>query len=388
MKARPYRHVLVALSWYYPALHRGIARYARDHRWHLTADLDEPVPEHWRGDGVLTLLGSRRRPWESLQTFRVPIVDLTESRPEIPLPRVTVDNTAVGMLAARHFLDRGYRHFAMVHRWEGGVSRKRRAAFSDPIRKAGCTCDILSWERDYGEPAANRAFRHRTLMPWLVRLPKPLAVFASRDDEAAEVLEACLAARIPVPEQVAVLGVDNTDTICDCLCVPLSSVDSNLEQVGYEGAALLDRIMSHRAVAEKHIEVAPAGIVERRSTDAYAVEQPRVRQALQFIQENCQLPIGVPDIARAVGLSRSGLEKVFRDAFVRSPGQQLRRIRLERAKKMLAESDAAIAAVGAATGFQSSHHFCRAFREQWGMSPGQYRRQLRIAATPLARASR
>jgi LacI family transcriptional regulator len=225
-------------------------------------------------------------------------------------------------------------------------------------------------------------------MPWLARLPKPLAVFASRDDEAAEVLEACLAASIPVPEQVAVLGVDNTDTICDCLCVPLSSVDSNLEQVGYEGAALLDRLMSHRAVAEKHIEIAPAGIVERRSTDASAVEQPRVRQALQFIQENCHLPIGVLDIARAVGLSRSGLEKVFRDAFVRSPGQQLRRIRLERAKKMLAESDAIIAAVGAATGFQSSHHFCRAFREQLGVTPGQYRRQLRSDATPPTRGRR
>ena len=78
MKARPYRHVLVALSWYYPTLHRGIARYARDHRWHLTADLDEPVPEHWRGDGVLTHLGSRRKLWESLEAFRVPIVDLTE----------------------------------------------------------------------------------------------------------------------------------------------------------------------------------------------------------------------------------------------------------------------------------------------------------------------
>jgi LacI family transcriptional regulator len=124
------------------------------------------------------------------------------------------------------------------------------------------------------------------------------------------VLEACLAAGINVPEEVAVLGVDNTDTLCDCLCVPLSGVDSNLGRVGYEGAALLDRLMSRRAAAPKRIEVPPAGIVERRSADAYAVEQPRVRQALQFIQEQCASPGQVFPARKPPACRRSWRRKV------------------------------------------------------------------------------
>ena len=126
---RNHRNILLAMSWYYPTVHRGIVNYARDHSWHITADLDDPVPANWQGDGIVIHLGARRNLWDKLSHLRVPIVDLTESRPEICLPRVTSDNEAIGAIAAEHFLDRGYRHFAMVHRWELGVSRIRKQVF-------------------------------------------------------------------------------------------------------------------------------------------------------------------------------------------------------------------------------------------------------------------
>lgn len=113
--------ILLALSWYYPEIHRGVARYARDHQWHLTADFGDLVPKHWNGDGVITLLGAQEDIWRRLRRLEVPIVDLAESRPNIALPRVTMDNAAIGLMAAEHFLQRGYRRFVYFHRWDLGV---------------------------------------------------------------------------------------------------------------------------------------------------------------------------------------------------------------------------------------------------------------------------
>ena len=376
--ARAKRHILMSLSWYSPEMHRGVAKYARDHRWHLTADLDDPVPKDWDGDGVITHLGAHKQLWCSLSHLDVPIVDLTESRPEICLPRVTVDNTAIGTIAADYFLSRGYRNLAMVHRWELGVNRKRRAAFVGVLRKAGLRCRVLCWQQEFGERANNRRNRHAILLGWLAKLPKPLAVFAGRDDEAAEVLEACAAVGLNVPEQVSVLGVDNTEVICECASVPLSSIDSNMERVGYEGAALLDQLMSGGASPWEPIYIAPSGVIERRSTDAYAVEHRGVAAALRFIQEHFHARIGVTEVAQAVGMSRSALEKAFREDLARPPAAELQRVRLCHAKQSLRDTDLSISAVAETTGFQTAHNLCRMFRLRLGMTPRQFRAQTRI----------
>ena len=361
------------MSWYYPSVHRGIVQFARDHAWHITADLDDPVPANWRGDGVVTHLGARRNLWQELSQLRVPIVDLTESRPEISVPRVTSDNVAIGTLAAEHFLDRGYRHFAMVHRWELGVSRIRKRVFFENVGPSARTTNVLCWQKQYGDKAHDRSFRHQILSQWVRQMPKPLGVFCSRDDEAAEVLEACTESSITVPEEIAVLGVDNTETICDCLSIPLSSIDSNMERVGYEGAALLDRLISGDPAPDEPIRIAPSGVIGRRSTDALAVDHTGVRKALRYVHDNFHLPIGVADLARTAGMSRSGLEKAFREHFVRSPGQELRRVRVDQAKRELRESKAPLSAVAGATGFRSSQQLCKTFRDQVGVTPNQYR---------------
>jgi len=368
------RNILLALGWYYPEIHRGVARFARDHHWHLTADFDDPVPKHWKGDGILTLLGARQNLWRDLKHLKVPIVDLAESRPEIVLPRVTMDNAEIARMAADYFLNRGYRHFAFVQRWDLGVSRRRSSCFRERIATKGLPCNILSWQHDRKKQSDTRENRHEWLTRRLTELPNPLAVFA-RDSEAVEVIEACVSADIKVPEQVAVLGVDNTEFICDCLRVPLSSIDNRLEQVGYEGAALLERLICGENVPNLPIYITPAGVVERQSTDSIAVDHPKVAVALRFIQEHSSQPISMLDVLRYVGMSRSGLEKAFREYYVRPPMEQLRKVRIEKAKRMLRETDEAVQTIASLCGFHSSPSFCRTFALSTGMTAKQFRVQ-------------
>jgi LacI family transcriptional regulator len=371
------RNILLALGWYYPEMHRGVARFARNHNWHVTADLEDIVPRHWKGDGVITLLAARQNTWKLLEHLDVPIVDLAESQPQIHLPRVTMDNAAIGCMAAEYFLNRGYEHFAFIHRWGMGVSQRRGYFFKQTVVDAGRQCEMLSWQEECGHKPDTREQRHYWMIRRLRELPKPLAVLASRDVEAVEVLEACFSAEILVPEQVAVLGVDSSEVLCDCLRVPLSSIDDNLEIVGYEGAALLERILSGEKPPKEPIYIPPAGIVERRSTDSLAVNHPGVAAALNFIYQNLHRPIAMRDVFRSVAMSRSGLEKAFREHFVRAPMEELRRVRLERAKKLLLETDDKILSIACATGLQTPNNLCRIFRENMGITPKQFRLQHR-----------
>ncbi|MCC9607902.1 DNA-binding transcriptional regulator [Blastopirellula sp. JC732] len=368
-------HVLLALGWYYSEIHRGVARFARDHQWHVTFDFDDLVPRDWQGDGVITLLGAQQQVWRSLKNFSVPMVDLAESRPDIPLPRVTMDNVAIGKMGAQHFLDRGFRNFAFIHRWELGVSHRRGDSFAAELAQHNLGCEVLSWQKEMGRRADTREQRHRWLVQHLAKLPKPLAVFAPRDIEAVEIIEAAMAIGALIPDEISILGVDNTETICDCLQTPLSSIDNNLEQVGYEGASLLARLMAGEPPPAKTIYVAPSRVVERRSTDSMAVPHPQVAAALRYMQEQAHLPINMIDVVREVAMSRSGLEKAFREHYVRPPMEELRRIRLLRAQKMLLQTSEKIVNIAKETGFETSQQLCRVFRQHFGMTPKEFRSQ-------------
>ncbi|TWT65266.1 AraC family transcriptional regulator [Allorhodopirellula solitaria] len=375
------RNVLLALNVYNAEIHRGVAKFGRDHRWHIPADLEDPIPRSWSGDGVLTHLGAPQEIWRRLRRFDVPIVDLAESRPQIRLPRVTIDNAAVGHAAADFFLDRGYRHFAFVHRWELGASQRRRDHFRARVVEAGFECEILSWGKEGSGRPDTPEQRRRWMKQRLSRLKTPLAVFASRDVEAVMVIDACLELGLLVPDQIAVLGVGNSEAICECLRVPLSSIEDNSRLVGYEGAALLERLMQGESPPANPLYIPPGKIVERRSTDSLAVEHPQVVAALRFIHDNFSRPIGMADVVKHVAMSRSGLERAFREHSIRPPMEELRHIRLTRAKAMLGESDEKIAAIARITGFQTPHNLCRTFRKQIGLTPREFRSQNRAASS-------
>jgi len=366
------RDILLVLGWYYQEMHLGVARFARQHRWHVTFDFDEPIPPAWNGQGVLTLLGAGNDYWKQLQRLKLPIVDLAESRPEIALPRVTMDNAAIATMAANFFVDRGFRQFAFVHRRDLGVSRRRRRYFQQVVDAHGHECHVLSWQAERRKRPDNREQRRVWLEQRLKALPKPLAVLA-RDIEAVEVLEACLSAGLAVPDQVSVLGIDNTETICNSLYISLSSIDPNLELVGYEGAALLERVIHGEKIPETPIYIPPRGIVERASTDSLATDHRYVAAALRFIRDHAAEPIGMAEIVKQVPMSRSGLEKAFREHYVRAPIEQLKHIRLDMVKKMLRDTGDSLAVIARKSGFQTAHNLCRVFRKECEMTPKQYR---------------
>ncbi|WP_044256028.1 xylose operon transcription regulator XylR [Rhodopirellula sp. SWK7] len=379
-KRSGYAHVLLALGWPYQEIHHGVARFARDNEWHVTADYDDPVPDGWSGDGVLTLLGAREDLWEKLRDIKQPIVDLTESRPQIALPRVTVDNLAIGKKAAQFFLDRGYTNFTFMHRWEMGVSQNRRQGFVQHLKEAGFECTVHSWQLENPNARHDRRSRHQWMVSRLTELPKPVAVFTARDTDGVEIIEACDRAGIRVPDEVAVLSVDNQEAICECLRCPLSSIEVDWELVGYKGAELLHQLINGGERPEQTLYVPPSSIADRESTNFLAVQEPNVFAALQFIHRHFHEPIQMCDIVHHIGISRSSLEKAFRAHFRRAPIEELRRIRFESVKMLLQTTDDSVANIALQSGFQSDHNLCRAFKREFMMTPSEFRNEARSSA--------
>jgi LacI family transcriptional regulator len=215
--------------------------------------------------------------------------------------------------------------------------------------------------------------RRNWLISQLKLTPRPLAVFAANDEQALHVLEACESAGLSVPEQVAIVGAENYLLAPDTMNTPVSSVDTNLETLGYRGAALLDDLMSGKNPPAEPIRVPAAGLIVRKSSDLLAVNHKGVANSLRYIWEHCHEPIGVDDLVGVAAMSRRGLHKAFMEHLGRTPGQELHRVRIERAKRLLRESTHKVEILASMCGYQSSNSFCIAFKQTTGVSPKQYR---------------
>jgi LacI family transcriptional regulator len=205
------------------------------------------------------------------------------------------------------------------------------------------------------------------------KAPKPLAIFAANDQHALDVLQACETAGMVVPDQVAIVGAENYLMAADAMHMPISSVDTNLEMLGYRGAELLDQLMQGKPAPSEPIRVPAASLIVRKSSDLLAVEHPGVARSLRFIWEHCQEPISVKDLVGVAAMSRRGLHKAFLEHLGRTPGQELHRVRIERAKKLLAESQFKLEVLARMCGYQSANSFCVAFKQTTGVSPKQFR---------------
>jgi LacI family transcriptional regulator len=265
------RKVLLALTINKHYFIRGVVRYAREHDWYLVTDMmyTGRVPLGWRGDGILTILGYRKELADFIKSAGVPTVAITLVNDKIPLPRVEGDNVKIGQLAAEHFLERGYRHFAWAPFLNDVMDSERHEGFARRLEKRGFACHTLPqahsltgsvWQENWAE-------RRGRLIRELKELPRPAAIFAYNDCVAADIMDACRDAGLLVPEQIAVLGVDNDPDICDCAPVPLSSVVHDLEGMAYQGAAMLDRLMKGGRAPKRVLRIPPKGVVTRVSTD-------------------------------------------------------------------------------------------------------------------------
>jgi len=375
------KNVLLAFDWYDHRVFKGIVKHATEAGWHLSPYLFSVrfVPYGWPADGAITCCGKELKKF--ILSLNMPKVDISVVPLEQPIPRVTVDDAEVGRMAARHFLERGFTQFAYYSWPIIPVNQLRMTAFFDALREEGVASDSLFKINQPPAKTLGDWNRHQSaILSQLRNLPRPLAVFAGQDNLGAILIEICVRNGIHVPEEIAVLGVDNTDFMCDCLPVPMSSIDTRLEELGYQAAQQLERLMNKelRMNAEPQL-LSPLRVVTRQSTDILAVEHPAVVKALRFIKDHLDQPITIDDIGQHVGMSKRGVEKAFMKHLRRSPASELRMIRLNMAKRLLTETDDKIEFIAVLCGYSNSSNLSFAFNRDTGMSPCNYRKMYRNA---------
>ncbi len=363
----------------------GIAKYVRIHGpWSIEFEEGDPG-EHfpkwfgrWKWDGIIARVSTPEMA-EVLRRAGVPVVDLSGSLPEARFPRIRSDEQAVGGMAAEHLLERGFKNFAFCGFNGTDWSDFRRVSFERRISEAGFACQAfespgpmqsfsISDYEEHGE-------RHeRDLMRWLQSLPKPCGLMACNDARGRQVLNCCREVGVAVPDEVAVIGVDKDEMFCELSDLPLSSVILNTQQIGFEAATLLARLMAGESAESASIVVKPMGVMARQSTDVLAIDDRHIASALRYIREQACAGLDVESILKVVPLSRSVLERRFSQILGISPKAEILRVRLDRVCRLLAESDLPLAEVAQKAGFEHPEYMSRLFKKKMGITPGEFRK--------------
>lgn len=370
---------------YYRRVLRGIWRYVETRpQWDLTSIAPDEQPLRIRGrsrpDGLVVALNNAAIE-QTLSLWRRPAVNVSAVFPKHRFPRVGVDNRKIGHLAAGHFLEHGLRHFAFVGPPRHLFSVERREAFCEAVAEAGysAVCYESHTELEF-DPLGRRWDLEPGFQRWLWKLPNPAGIFTPNDLWGVQVVVACKRAGIAVPEQAAVLGVDDDDLYCELTRPRLSSIIIPAEQIGYEAVALLERLLKGEKPPRVPILLSPLGVNARRSTEILAIDDEDVVAAIRFIRENAHGPLRVADVLQHVPLARRTLERRCRTALGWGVAEEIRRTRVDRARRLLASTDLSVQAVATQAGYSDYRHLALAFRKQVGVTPTAYRRQSRYAA--------
>ncbi|MEO6003007.1 MAG: DNA-binding transcriptional regulator [Opitutus sp.] len=369
-----------ATNSYARSLLVGIGEYILSHGpWRVyyaelgTADAPPPWLANWDGDGVI-VRGENRALARAVEKLSIPIIDLTPSRLVPRSPWVKSDDAAIARLAAHHFLERGFRTFAFCGDARFSWSNRRGEQYGLLIRGAGHPCHVFAPDG----PLPNSDDEVNAIADWLADLPKPVAVFACYDNRGQQVLEGCRRKGLAVPEEVAVLGVDNDEVLCVLSPPPLSSVALNPRRTGWEAAALLSLMMKgEKLEATAHL-IPPVGIVNRQSSDILAVADPKVAEALRYIREHACEGIGVSDVLRHCPMARRALETRFRKLLGRTPHQEILRVQINRVKELLVGTELPVWEIADRTGFDPEY-LSVVFKQATGVAPSEYRKRYGVS---------
>jgi LacI family transcriptional regulator len=331
----------------------------------------------WRGDGILVRVEDRAMA-EVVRQTGLPAVNLRVPFPEVPLPLVCLNSFALGGLAYQHLAERGFQHFAFCgvppqsYHWMD----ERRESFEQTVRNAGSACStFLGLERRHGTTSWED--EQNQMAEWLSLLPKPVGLMAATDERGLEVLQACRRAGVLVPDEVAVLGVDNDEFLCNLSDPPMSSISPNAQRVGYEGAALLDRLMAGARPPQRPLLLPPGGVVPRRSTDVVATDDRDLATAIRYIREHACEGLRLKHFFTTSRLSPRELERRMQKFLGRSPKEEITRVQMDRAKQLLTETDLSAAIIAEKCGFSQPKYFNQVFHAKVGVPPGAYRRNQR-----------
>jgi LacI family transcriptional regulator len=372
-------------------LFRGIAKFVREHHeWSVQSEewkWTDRLPawlRNWDGDGVIGRIETAEMA-KLIQQLKVPVVDVRGSVRGLGFPLIDTEDRMVARLAAEHLMNRGFRHYAFCGFVGANYSDARSQWYRERLEEAGYTCHI------YGPPQRLRdgqtiEYEKRGLLfqedlgRWLQSLPKPVGVMACNDIRGQQVINLCGRLDIVVPETVAVIGADNDEVLCELSDPPLSSVVPDTLRIGYEAAALLDRLMAGGKAPSKPVLVPPIEVVSRRSTDVLALDDPHLAAGLRFLREHVFDPITMAVVARAAGMSLRVFERRFVEQMGRPPKAEMLRLRLERAKQLLADTDWSLAEIAEKTGFKYGEYLHSVFTQKLRITPGKFRRQADLAS--------
>lgn len=288
------------------------------------------------------------------------------------MPNIITDDDAIGKLAAEHLIERGFKNFAFYGAYDTFYRRGREIAFSKAVERAGFTA------HSYHTLKRKSLASEKELSPlakWLKSLPTPIGIMTCTDDDSQRIAEECKIVGRHVPEEVAILGVDNDALVCGLSDPPLSSIALNTERAGYEAAELLAKMMAGEKSAACTIIVHPTHVVTRHSTDILAIDDRDVAEAVRFIRRHSRRSIQVSDVVQEVPLSRRVLEQRFRKVLGRSILDEIKRVRTEQICRLLVETNMSVSNIASALGYSGVDHIARYFREEMKMSPLAYRKQ-------------
>jgi len=370
--------IQTATDWHRQVV-EGIASYVSEHGpWYVHIEprgLYEKlsVPAGWRGDGIIARFDHAALV-DQVRTMKVPAVNVSWSQPAPPdITCVFADEQAAGRLSAEHFLDNAFVNFGYVGPIDRPDYREDRLleAYKERLSKADREPAVYHPPGPKSKLGWHDRIVHLTA--WLDHQPRPLAVFTWSDARSRELVEACWEGGFNIPEDVAIISAEQEANMSLFSGIELSSVNLAPRRVGFQAAATLDKMMRGGPAPMEHKRIPPSGITVRRSSDYVAVDDPIVSEALAVIRERYSDAITVEDLLRICRLSRRTLEKHFKAELGRTPADELRRVRLERAKQLLRDTDLAVDEIATRCGFLYANTLARNLREQVGLTPTAFR---------------
>jgi LacI family transcriptional regulator len=353
----------------------GIAHYSRlNGPWSFykdPVDLKSSIPylTSWKPDGIIMRDSLITK---ELLKLKIPtILAIHDSSYPKDVPVIRTDSISIAKMASRHFIEKGFKNLAFCGFDSYDWSEERKLYFNQFNSDAGIKTynfrqsknKNLTWENE-----------QKHVRKWIESLPKPVGIFAGNDDRGQHILEVCKLISLKVPEDVAVIGVDNDPLVCELEDPPLTSIALNVEAAGFGAARLLDRLMNNEKVPERQIIVTPSHIVQRQSSDILAVDDVEVARAIHYIMNNAKNKILVLDVVNKTNISRRSLEKRFKKSFHRSIYNEIQQVRTEMISKLLIETNLSISEITSSFNFTDCEHISRFFKKEKGIGLREFRK--------------
>jgi LacI family transcriptional regulator len=366
---------------------RGIHDYARSRRWtlylteHGRHEIDESFAGGWTFDGIIARIETASMA-RIVTAMAVPTVDVSAARLVEGIPWVETDDEAITKMALDHLRDCGLQNFAFFGDPFYNWSIWRQEAFERILGHTDAVRSSIFNLPTRTEPQVRWWTQREAIRAWLDSLPKPVGIFACYDGCGQPLLEICRYYEIKVPDDVAIVGVDNDELLCEITTPTMSSIVPNAFRTGVYAAEILDRMLRGDTVSASKHSIAPLGVRKRVSTDVLAVEDRHVAEAVAFIRDNAHRNISVEDLLGWIPLSRRVLEARFRKTLDRTPHQEILRVRTNRARELLLETDMPLSEISAALGIEHPEYLSVFFKKETGLTPREYRDQVRARTFP------